>query len=209
MSVIVMSEPFYRARSHGRMPNVLLSLSLCLALGLLVQGLVLLAMAAQDTLPQTPRLLADAVRLLVLCAGTGLVLTVAVAVAKTRGALAAVIALLGAPLAFLLARSAQITTLGAVTGADIHGATPWLAAALHGLAFGLLAVLLPVLARRGAGVLAYASTGAALGGLAFGIGLALLPTAGDLLPRAIAEIGVAGGIAAIVFLVSRIGRRKA
>lgn len=209
MSALPMHEPLFRAGADRPIPRVLLPLSLCLALGLVVQAFVLLAMAWQGTLPQAPRLLADAARLLVGCAGTGLALTVGAGAAKGRSGVAACIGLLGAPAAFLLARSVQTTALGALIGVDIHGATPWVGAALHGLSYGLLGGLLPVLALRGAGALAHACTGAALGGLGFAIGLAAMPAAGDVLPRAIAEIGIAASIALAVFLAPRIWRRQA
>lgn len=204
MSALPMHEPLFRAGADRPIPRVLLSLSLCLALGLVVQAFVLLVMAWQ-----APRLLADAARLLVGCAGTGLALTVGVGAAKGRSGVAACIGLFGAPAVFLLARSVQTTALGALIGVDIHGATPWVGAALHGLSYGLLGGLLPVLALRGAGALAHACTGAALGGLGFAIGLAAMPAAGDVLPRAIAEIGIAASIALAVFLAPRIWRRQA
>jgi hypothetical protein len=208
MSALSLHEPFSRAGTGHPMPPLLLTLSLCLGLGLGVQGLVMLGLAAQDSLPQAPRLLADAVRLLVLCGGTGLVLAIAAGLAKARGAVAAGLVLVSAPLVFLLARAVQIATLGGLTGADIHGATPWADAALHGAVFSLLAAALPVLAREGAGLKAPACLGAALGSVAFAVEWATLPGDAELLPRAIADIGVAASVALALSLAPRIGRRR-
>ena len=208
MSALPMSEAFPRAGRDRALPPMLLTLSLCLGLGLGLQALVMLAMAGQDQLPQAPRLLADAARLLALCAGTGLALVIAAGVSKGRWGLATGIAGGGAALAFLLARSLQIATLGALTGGDIHGATPWAGAALHAAVFALLAGLLPRLMREGAGLQAPVGLGAALGGVAFALDWATRPGDADLLSRAIVQIGVAAGLALALALAPRIGRRR-
>ncbi len=208
MSALPMSEPFTRGGRDRALPPLLLTLSLCLGFGLGVQALVMLAMAGQGQLPQAPRLLADAARLLVLCAGTGLGLVIAAGVSKGRWGLAMGLAGIGAALAFLLARFIQIATLRALTGGDIHGAMPWADAALHGLVFALLAGALPLLAREGAGLRAPACLGAALGSIAFAVEWATLPGDADLLTRALMDIGVAAGLALALSLAPRIGRRR-
>ena len=203
MSAVPMPESLFRSRHPAPVPRVLLTLSLSLALGLAVLGLVALAMAWLGALPQTPRLIADALRLLLLVTGTGLVLSVAAGLAKGRWMVTAVLSLPGAMLVFMAARAAQIATLSALTGTEIHGATPWAGALMHGLAFALLGGLQPVLARQGAGGWVYACIGAALGSLAFGVGLVTLPHSADLLPRAVADLGVAMAIALALFLAHR------
>jgi hypothetical protein len=209
MSAVPMPESLFRSRHPAPAPRVLLTLSLSLALGLAALALVALAMAWQGTLPQTPRLIADALRLLLLVTGTGLVLTVAAGLAKGRWTVTAALSLLVAPLVFLAAREAQVATLSALTGAEIHGAPPWAGAFMHGLAFALLGGLQPVLARQGAGALAYACIGAALGSLAFGVGLLTLPLEADLLARAVADLGVAIAVALALCLAHRKGPRAA
>lgn len=203
MSAVPMPDSIFRSRHPAPAPRVLLTLSLSLALGLAALALVALAMAWQGTLPQTPRLIADALRLLLLVTGTGLVLSVAAALANGRWTMTALLSLLGAPLVLLAARAAQVATLSALTGADIHGATPWAGALMHGLAFALLGGLLPVLVRQGAGAVVYACIGAALGSLAFGVGLITLPLGADLLPRAVADLGVAMAVALALYLAHR------
>lgn len=208
MSALPMFEPFTRAGRDRPLPPLLLTLSLCLGFGLGLQALVMLAMASQGQLPQAPRLLADAARLLVLCAGTGLGLVIAAGVSNGRRGLAMALAGVCAALAFLLARVTQIATLAALTGGDIHGATPWVDAALHGVVFALLAGALPRLAREGAGLRASAGLGAALGSVAFAVAWATGPGDADLLSLTIVHIGVATGLALALSLAPRLGRRR-
>lgn len=147
MSTLPLHVPlFLPADIAGPAPRLLRALALGLALGLLVQGGMLLVLAWQDAVPQLPRLMADTLRLGVLGGTTGLVIGSAVVPSKGRWDIAAGLTLVGAALAFLLARGVQIAALGALTGADIHGATPWVPAAIYG---SVVAVVLVVLARLG------------------------------------------------------------
>lgn len=209
MSAVPIDGSFAHAPPARPADRAQRALFLSLAMGLAVQALVVLALAWQDTLPQGPRLLADAARLLVWSTSTGVALAAALAVARGRVVVAAGLALALAPLAWLLAHEVQIATLATLTGRDIHGALSWLGATVHAVEFALLAVLLSVLSGRRAGPWPHAVAGAAAGGLAWAATLAAMPAAATGPAVAIAETGVATGTALVVFLARRIGPRPA
>lgn len=207
MSAISIDDSLPAVAGPGPVTRVLLTVSLGLVLGLGVQGGVLLAMAAQDQLPQSARLFADAAQLLAWATAACVALVASQAAGRTHPALALLPGLCLVPLAVLGARGLQIETLAALTGGDIHGALPWAGAAIKAVEYALLGGVLWLLARQRAGFLAHALAGAGLGGLACAAVVTLLPGVADPLSRVIAEIVVPAGAAAVVFLVDRLSRR--
>lgn len=116
--------------------------------------------------------------------------------------------LLGAPVAFLAARSAHKATLEALGGTVAAAAvSPWLLAALKGVEYALLGVAIAWLMKRDAQWKPYALIGAMIGVVFYVIFLMLLPGAGDPLQRAIIEIVQPIGCALAVYSGSRFYQR--
>jgi hypothetical protein len=156
-------------------------------LGLSIEVLLLLLQLLQGVLPDTVRIIADTVQKIswssLVCA------TLAAGQGAARGKLAAagIVGLVGAPIAFLLARSlhkAMMEILGQATATPV----PWLAAGIKGVEYALLGAAILWLAKRKADWKSHAFTGAAVGGITYYLVLWLLPAGGDPLQRAIIEV---------------------
>ena len=209
MTVIPMDDsPPALAPRAAPVTGAALTLSFGLLLGLGVQGGVLLAMAAQDQLPQAARLVADAVQLLAWTTLACIALVASRAVGRAHPVLALLPGLVLVPVAVIAARVLQIETLAALTGGDVHAALPWLDAAIKAGEFALLGGVLWLLARERAGGLAHVLAGVGLGALACAVLGVLRPDA-TALPGLIIELAVPAGAAAVVFLVGKLARDAA
>lgn len=189
--------------------GLVLAISLGLLLGLAVQGGLLLVLAARDELPQSARLFADAAQLMSGTLLACIALVVSRAAGRAHPALALLPGLLLMPVAVVGARALQIETLAALTGRDIHGALPWAAAAVQGVAFALLGGLLCLLARQRAGGFAQALAGAGIGALACAALGPSLPDGAATVPEVVTGIAVPAGAAAVAFLVGRLAHDSA
>ena len=157
-------------------------------LGLFIEGGVLLVQLLQDRLPDTVGIIADTVQKIswssLICA------TLAAGQGAARGKIAAagIVGLIGAPIAFLLARSLHKAMLELLGKASTVTATAWVGAGIKGIEYALLGALLLWLAERDAGWKWHAAMGAAVGVASYLLVLWWLPAGGDAVQRAIIEI---------------------
>lgn len=189
--------------------GAVLTLGLGLQLGLALQGGLLLAQAAQDSLPQAERLFADSAQLLAWTLAACIALVASRVLGRVHAALALLPGLVLMPVAMLGARVLQIEVLVALSGGDIHGALPWAGALVQGVAFALLGGLLCLLLHRRAGGFAHVLAGAGVGALACAAAGLALPAPADPVASLVTGIVVPAGAAAVVFLVTRLARTPA
>ena len=157
-------------------------------LGLSIEALVLLVQLLQGVLLSTVKVIADTVQKIswssLICA------TLAAGQSASRGKIASagVVGLVGAPIAFLLARSLHKGMLELLGKESVATPVAWLGAGIKGIEYALLGAILLWLAQRDAGWKWHAFVGALVGLVAYVLVLWWLPAAGDLLQRAIIEI---------------------
>lgn len=178
-------------------------------LGLGIEVLLLAIQAWQSQLPAAVRIGADTLQKMTWSSLVCAAIAAGQSAARMQAAALGAAGLLGAPVAFLAARSAHKATLEALGGAAGVAASPWLLAGLKGVEYALLGVAIAWLMQRDAHWKAYAWTGAAIGMVFCIVLLALLPGAGDPLQRAIVEIVQPTGCALAVYGGSRFYRRLA
>ncbi len=175
-------------------------------LGLSIESMLLAIQFLQGQLPESVRIVADTVQKIswssLVCA------TLAAGQAVTRGklAIAGVVGLLGAPVAFLLARSLHKAMLEILGGETASAAIPWLGAAIKGVEYALLGAAILWLAKRDYDWKPYAFLGAAVGSVSYVLVLLLLPAGGDPLQRAIIEVIHPIGCALAVHATTKFSR---
>lgn len=157
-------------------------------LGLLIESLVLLVQLLQGVLPGTVNLIADTVQKIswssLICA----ILAAGQSAARGKIVSAGVAGLIGAPIAFLLARSLHKAMLELLGKESATTAVAWLGAGIKGIEYALLGAMLLWLAERDAGWKWHAFFGALTGLVTYLLVLWWLPAGGDAMQRAIIEI---------------------
>jgi hypothetical protein len=172
-------------------------------LGLGIELLLLAIQAWQNQLPDTIRIGADTVQKMSWSSLVCAAIAAGQSAARMKAAALGAAGLLGAPVAFLAARSAHKATLEALGGTAGAAVSPWLLAGLKGVEYALLGLAIAWLMRREAPWKTYALAGAAIGIVFYIVFLLLLPGAGDPLQRAIVEIVQPTGCALAVYGGSR------
>lgn len=179
-------------------------------LGLGIELLLLAMQAWQSQLPDAVRIGADTVQKMTWSSLVCAAIAAGQSAARMKAAVLGAAGLLGAPIAFLAARSAHKATLEALGAtANVAAVSPWLLAGLKGVEYALLGLAIAWLMQREAQWKAYALAGAAIGTVFYAIFLVLLPGAGDPLQRAIVEIVQPTGCALAVYGGSRFYERLA
>lgn len=179
-------------------------------LGLGIELLLLAIQAWQSQLPDAVKIGADTVQKMTWSSLVCAAIAAGQSAARMKAAVLGAAGLLGAPVAFLAARSAHKATLEALAGTTSAAAvSPWLLAGLKGVEYALLGLIIAWLLQREAQWKSYALAGAAIGVAFYGIVLMLLPGAGDPLQRAIIEIVQPTGCALAVYSGSRFYERLA
>lgn len=201
------STPLSAPASPDILARLLRGAWLGVLLGLVIEGLLLSVQIAQDQLPEPIRIVADTVQKMSWSSLVCAALAAGQAVARSRTALAGAIGLVGAPIAFLLARSLHKATLEMLGNGAASTATPWLGAGIKGVEYALLGVAILWLVKRNASWKAYAWVGAATGAVSYGLVLWLLPAGGDAVQRAIVEIAHPVGCALAVYVTAQFNRR--
>lgn len=157
-------------------------------LGLLIEMMVLLVQVLQGVLPETVTLVADTVQKIswssLICA----ILAAGQSAARGKISSAGVVGLVGAPIAFLLARSLHKAMLELLGKESAPTAIAWLGAGIKGIEYALLGALMLWLADRDAGWKWHAFAGALVGLATYALVLWWLPAGGDAVQRAIIEI---------------------
>ena len=157
-------------------------------LGLSIEALVLLVQLLQGVLPGTVKIIADTVQKIswssLICA------TLAAGQSASRGKIASagVAGLIGAPIAFLLARSLHKGMLELLGKESAATPIAWLGAGIKGIEYALLGAILLWLAERDACWKWHVFVGGLVGLVSYVLVLWWLPAGGDPLQRAIIEI---------------------
>lgn len=173
-------------------------------LGLGIELLLLAIQAWQSQLPEALKIGADTVQKMTWSSLVCAAIAAGQSAARMKAAALGAAGLLGAPVAFLVARSAHKATLEALGGtAAAAAASPWLLAGLKGVEYALLGLAIAWLMQREAQWKMYALAGAAIGVAFYCLFLLLMPGAGDPLQRAIIEIVQPTGCALAVYGGSR------
>lgn len=173
-------------------------------LGLGIELLLLAIQAWQSQLPDAVKIGADTVQKMTWSSLVCAAIAAGQSAARLKTAVLGAAGLLGAPVAFLAARSAHKATLEALGGTAAAAAvSPWLLAGLKGLEYALLGLVIAWLMRREAQWKAYAMAGATIGIVFYVVFVVLMPGAGDPLQRAIIEIVQPTGCALAVYGGSR------
>jgi hypothetical protein len=172
-------------------------------LGLGIEVLLLAIQAWQNQFPDPVKIGADTVQKMTWSSLVCAAIAAGQSAARMKAAVLGAAGLLGAPVAFLAARSAHKAMLEALGGTAGAAVSPWLLAGLKGVEYALLGLAVAWLMQREAHWKAYALVGAAIGVVFYIVFLVLLPGAGDPLQRAIIEIVQPTGCALAVYGGSR------
>jgi hypothetical protein len=175
-------------------------------LGLSIESMLLAIQFLQGQLPESVRIVADTVQKISWSSLVCAILAAGQGVTRGKLAMAGVIGLLGAPVAFLLARSLHKAMLEILGGEAASAAIPWLGAAIKGVEYALLGAAILWLAKRDYDWKPYAFLGAAVGSVSYVLVLLLLPAGGDPLQRAIIEVVHPIGCALAVHATTRFSR---
>jgi hypothetical protein len=178
-------------------------------LGLGIELLLLAIQAWQGQFPETVKIGADTLQKMTWSSLVCAAIAAGQSAARMKAAALGAAGLLGAPVAFLAARSAHKATLEALGGTIGAAVSPWLLAGLKGVEYALLGIAIAWLMRREEQWKAYAVAGALIGIAFYIVFLVLLPGAGDPLQRAIVEIVQPTGCALAVYGGSRFYRHLA
>lgn len=176
-------------------------------LGLIIEGILLAILLMQDQLPEPIRMVADTVQKVSWSSLVCAVLAAGQGIARGTARLAGLAGLIGAPIAFLLARSLHKATLEVMGNEAPASAIPWLAAGIKGAEYALLGMAILWLSKSQRGWKAHVALGAGVGLVTYALTLWLLPGAGDPVQRAIVEIVHPIGCALAVFIALQFNRR--
>lgn len=205
------TSPDAAAPDDPLIPRLLRVAWMGVLLGLIIEVVLLLVLGLAGKMPPLFTIAADTAQKVtwstLICAA----LAAAQTLGKVRALGMVTAGLLGAPIAFMLARSAH-KAVNAALGAEpaTQAATPWLLAGLKGAEYAVLGLLLIWLAKRARGAGAHALTGIAVGLVFVGALTWLLPVEGGLQPalmRAINEVLHPMGCALVIYFGSQFGMR--
>lgn len=173
-------------------------------LGLGIELLLLAIQAWQSQWPDAVRIGADTMQKMTWSSLVCAAIAAGQSAARLKTAALGAAGLLGAPVAFLAARSAHKAMLETLAGTAAAAAvSPWLLAGLKGVEYALLGLAIAWLLQRKAAWKIFAMAGAAIGVVFYVVFLVLMPGAGDPLQRAIVEIVQPTGCALAVYAGSR------
>ncbi|HYG65662.1 MAG TPA: hypothetical protein VEL74_23970 [Thermoanaerobaculia bacterium] len=197
--------------------TVLRAAWLSIALGLLIELLIVVSMMLGGAAGSLPRIVADSVQKVswstIVCLG----IAFGTAAGKARSAVMGILGLISAPIGFTVARTLHKGTLEAlgVAGTAAGGASPLLIGGLKGLEYGILGMVIGWVGRQawggfGAHAGAGASIGFIFGGAILGVMVrdAAMPlTTTDLIARGINELLFPVGCALVLYAAGRLGQR--
>lgn len=186
--------------------HVLRAAWLGVLLGLAIEALLLAVQFWQQVLPAPVAIAADTVQKLSWSSLVCAAIAAGQAAARGNPAVAGLFGLIGAPVAFLLARALHKATLSALGSDAAAAATQWLSAGIKGIEYALLGIAILWLARREAGWKMYAGLGAVIGAVTYALTSWWLPATGDPVQRAIVEVLHPVGCALAVYMTMRLGR---
>lgn len=176
-------------------------------LGLIVEGILLSVQLMQNQLPEPIRMVADTVQKVSWSSLVCAVLAAGQGIARGTARLAGLAGLIGAPIAFLLARSLHKATLEVMGNEAPASAVPWLAAGIKGAEYALLGMAILWLSKSQRGWKAHVALGAGVGLVTYALTVWLLPAVGDPVQRAIVEIVHPVGCALAVYIALQFNRR--
>ena len=187
--------------------NVVRGAWLGVLLGLSIELLLLSARLLQGVLPDSIGLFAGAVQKASWSSLVCATLAAGQSAARGRPEIAAVIGLLGAPIAFLLGRSLHKGVLEVLSSDAVAAPTPWLGAGIKSVEYALLGMAILWLDKRQASWKSYALLGATVGAFTYVLTLWALPADNNPLLRAITEITHPLGCALAVYVAASFHRR--